>query len=67
MKKRFVEESLLYALTKLNPDAQTNPEVDVFYTVNFYAYTGVTTGPHAAKYRVTGPGQFEFVEVKWNM
>lgn len=66
MKKRFVEESLVYALTKLNPDANTNPDVDVFYTVNFYAYTGVTTGPHSAKYRVTGPGQFEFVEVNWN-
>ncbi|MDE7125743.1 MAG: DUF5017 domain-containing protein, partial [Muribaculaceae bacterium] len=66
MKTRFVEESLLYAVNKLNPDAMTNPDVDVFYTINFYAYTGITTGPHSAKYKVTAPGKLEFVEVTWN-
>ncbi len=65
MKKRFVEESLLYAVNKLNPDAQTNPDVDVFYTINFYAWTGVSTGPHSARYKVVGPGKLEFVDATW--
>ncbi len=66
MKTRFVEESLLYAVNKLNPDAKPNPDVEVLYTINFYAYTGVTTGPHTAVYKVTAPGKLEFESVTWN-
>lgn len=64
MKKRFSEEVLPAALSILHPDAKPIDGLDVFYTINFSVYTGTTT-PYVIKYKVTGPGKFEFVECDW--
>lgn len=64
MKKRFETEVMPGALSALHPDADVMPGLDVFYTINFSAYTGTTT-PYTIKFKVVGKGKFEFVECDW--
>lgn len=64
MKKRFETEVMPGALSALHPDADVMPGLDVFYTINFSAYTGTTT-PYTIKFKVVGKGKFEFVECNW--
>ncbi|MBD5323822.1 MAG: hypothetical protein HDS02_03180 [Bacteroides sp.] len=64
MKKRFETEVMPGALSALHPDADVMPGLDVFYTINFSAYTGITT-PYTIKFKVVGKGKFEFVECDW--
>ncbi len=63
-KRRFETEVMPGALSILHPDADLVDGVDVYYTINFVAYTGISTD-HTIRYKVTGRGQFEFVECDW--
>ncbi len=38
----------------------------MIYTINFSAYNGSSTTPYVITYKVTGRGQFEFIECTWN-
>lgn len=64
MKDRFCKEVFPQALAKLNPDARPIPGIEVLYTINFSAYTGVTT-PYVLVYRVVDTAKFEFVSCTW--
>lgn len=66
MKQRFETEVMPAALSALHPDAEPVSGVDVIYTINFSAYDGTATTPYVIKYKVTGRGQFEFIECTWN-
>ena len=65
MKHRFESEVCPAALSKLYPDAAPIAGIELFYTVNFAAYTGSTSN-YSAIYKVTGKAQFEFVSCTWN-
>lgn len=64
MKKRFETEVMPGALSALHPDADVMEGLEVFYTINFAAYTGTTT-QYTIKFKVVGKGKFEFVECDW--
>ncbi len=66
MKNRFTHEVLPAVLSKLHADAAPLAGMDVYYTVNFASYDGSKTNQHVVKYKVVGPGQFEFVECDWD-
>ena len=64
-KKRFMNEVMPGALSKLHPDAVPVEGIEVTYTVNFSAYTGTTTA-YTAVFKVVGPGKFEPVSCTWD-
>ena len=64
-KKRFMNEVMPGALSKLHPDAVPVEGIEVTYTVNFSAYTGTTTA-NTAVFKVVGPGKFEPVSCTWD-
>lgn len=64
-KKRFMEEVMPGALSKLHPDAKPLEGLDVFYTINFSVYTGSTT-EYSAVFKVVAPGKFEPVSCTWD-
>ena len=64
-KKRFMNEVMPGALSKLPPDAVPVEGIEVTYTVNFSAYTGTTTA-YTAVFKVVGPGKFEPVSCTWD-
>ncbi len=66
MKQRFESVVMPAALSILHPDAEPIAGVDVIYTINFSAYNGSATTPYVITYKVTGRGQFEFIECTWN-
>lgn len=53
-------------LSKLHPDAKPVDGIEVTYTVNFGIYEGFTISSctHQIVYKVVGPAEFEFVEMK---
>lgn len=53
-------EAFLPALQSLYGDADVVEGVDVIYTINFGIYDG-SDAQYTIKYKVTGPGQFEYV------
>lgn len=65
MKERFTKTTLPVALAVQHPDAKPIAGLEVIYTVNFSSYDGSTTTAHVAKYKVTGPAKFEFMECDW--
>lgn len=64
-KKRFMEEVMPGALSKLHPDAKPIDGLEVLYTINFAVYTGSTT-EYSAVFRVVAPGKFEPVSCTWD-
>lgn len=64
-KKRFMEEVMPGALSKLHPDAVPVEGMEVTYTINFAVYTGSTTN-YTAVFRVVGPAKFEPVSCTWD-
>lgn len=65
-KKRFMNEVMPGALSKLHADAKPVDGVEVVYTINFYAYNGSVTTPYTARFRVTAPGTFEPIDCTWD-
>ena len=55
-------ESFIYALKAIHPDAAPVAGVDVTYTFNFVVYDGTNNTNYTIVYKVTGAGQFEYVE-----
>lgn len=65
MTKR-VQYVLGKVLAQLHPDAKPVDGIDVTYTVNFGVYEGfnISSCTHYIVYKVVGPAEFEFVEMK---
>ena len=64
MKKRFCEEVMPGALSKLYPEARPFEGMQVVYTITFGVYTG-SAATYTAKWEVVGPAQFKFLECDW--
>lgn len=64
-KKRFMEEVMPGALSKLHPDAKPLDGLDVLFTINFAYYDGATKDVTAV-FKVVGPGKFEPVSCTWD-